>query len=58
MPAMGLQQEAQSPVGVAVMPSSCRSRVRPPSMWSREGSAPAGTPAPCPVAASCRDKWG
>lgn len=51
LPAMGLRQAAQVPAGAAVMPSSCRSRVRLPSMLSSEGSA--GAPAPCPTAASC-----
>lgn len=37
LPAMGLWQAAQRPAGLAVMPSSCRSRVRLPSMLSSEG---------------------
>ena len=53
LPAMGLRQAAQVPVGTAVMPSSCRSRVRLPSMVSSEGSGSAGTLASCPAAASC-----
>ena len=40
------------------MPSSCRSRVRPPSMWSSECSGAAGALAPCPTAASCWDGVG
>ena len=55
LPAMGLRQAVQTPVGAAVMPSSCRSRVRLPSILSSEGSGSAGTPAPCPTAASCQE---
>lgn len=58
LPAMGLWQAAQTAAGAAVMPSSCRSRVRPPSMWSSECAEPTGAPAPCPTAASCRDGVG
>lgn len=53
LPAMGLRQVAQAPAGVAVMPSSCRSRVRLPSMLSSEGLGSAGSPAPSPAVAGC-----
>lgn len=55
LPTMGLRQAAQVPAGAAEMPSSCRSRVRLPSMLSREGSGSAGAPAPCPATTSCRE---
>lgn len=51
--AMGLRQAAQMPAGAALMPSSCRSRVRLSSMLSSEDSV--GTPAPFPAAASCQE---
>lgn len=55
LPAMGLWQVAQMLAGAAVMPSSCRSRVRLPSMLSSEGLGSPGTPSPCPTATSCQE---